>query len=156
MEQLAANYRVTVIIIAAEIMTIIALTVAAWFDIFKFESAASPSTITTLWIAIIFIAVGSFILRRAFFNWEKLADTILLKGKSGLIKQLQSNAIILSALAEIIAIIGFVITALTGDKFQTLRASAIALIVCLINFPRRRVWEKVVESLEKLDAGEVR
>ncbi|MGI9034841.1 MAG: hypothetical protein ACR2GD_02265 [Pyrinomonadaceae bacterium] len=152
MEQLAAGYRQTVIIIAAEIMTIIALTVAAWFDVSKTEFAALPLTITMLWMAIIFIAVGSFVLRRTFFNWERLTNTMLLRGKSGLIKQLQTNALILSAIAEAIAVIGFVIAILTGDKFQMLRAAAIALIVCLINFPRRKVWENVVGNLEKLEA----
>lgn len=151
MNELKSRYRATVIIIAAQISTIIALTAAAWFDVFTFESAASPSTITALWVAVIFIAVGSFALRRAFFNWEKLTETALLKGKSGLIIKLQSNAVILSALAEIIAVLGFVMTVFSGgDKSQMLRAAAIALIVCLINFPRPGVWEKIVGRLENL------
>lgn len=151
MEELKNRYRTTIIIIGVQILVIIALTTAAWFGVFNFESTTQPTTITILWTAIIFIAVGSFLLRRTFFNWEKLKNTALLKGVSGLIKQLQSNAIILSAIAEAIAIIGFVITALTGDKFQMLRAGIIALIVCLINFPRLGVWEKIIANVEKFE-----
>ena len=151
MDEISAKYRITAIIIAAQIVTILVLTVLAWFGLFSFETTPAASTITALWIAIIFVAVVSFILRRSFFNWEKLTNTTLLKGKKGLITQLQSNAIILGAFAEAIAIIGFIITAYTGDRFQMVRAAAIALIVCLINFPRRKVWENIVSSLEKLD-----
>ena len=150
MDELKSRYRTAVIIVAAQVATIAALTAAAWFDVLTIETTASPATITALWVAVIFIAVGSFGLRRAFFNWEKLTETALLKGKSGLIKKLRSNAVILSALAEIIAVLGFAIFILSGDKFQMLRAAAIALIVCLINFPRRNVWEKIVGNLEKL------
>lgn len=151
MEGLTARYRATVIIIAAQIVIISALAGAAWFDVFNFDATASVSTVTILWVAVIFIAVGSFVLRRTFFTWEKLTDTALLKGKKGLIKYLQTGAIILCAAATAIAAVGLAITILSGDKFQLLRAAAIALIVCLINFPRRRIWEKVVGNLEKFE-----
>lgn len=152
MDELNAKYRQAAIIITAEIIIVIVLMAVAWFGIFSFESTASASTVTALWVAIIFAAVGSFILRRVFFNWEKLTNTVLLKGISGLISHLRLNAIILSTFAVVIAIIGFIITAFTGDGYQMLRATAIALIVNLINFPRRRVWEQIVGKLEKLDA----
>ena len=154
MDELKAKYQTTAIIVAAQIVMIVVLTIVAWLDILTSESTASASTVTSLWVGIIFIAVGSFILRRAFFNWEKLTNTILLKGKKGLLAQLQSNAIILSALAELIAIIGFAIAIISADKYQMLRAAAIALIVCLINFPRRKVWASIVGNLEKLDFQE--
>ena len=126
-------------------MTIIALTAAAWLGVFNFQFTTQPTTVTALWTAVIFIAVGSFLLRRTYFNWEKLKNTALLRG------QLQSNAIILSAIGETIAIIGIVITAFTGDKFDMLRAGIIALIVCLINFPRLGVWEKIAANMEKFE-----
>lgn len=151
MDELKSRYRTTIIICAVQILTVITLTVTSWFNLFNFEPITSPSTITTLWIVVIFIAVGSFILRRVFFKWEKLTDTFLLKGKKGLMSRLQSNTVILSALAETIAILGFIITSLSGDKFQMLRAAAISLIVFLISFPRLSVWEKIVGTLEKLD-----
>lgn len=151
MDELKAKYQVTVIIIAVQIAMILALTTLAWFSVYKFETTPTASTVTTLWIAVIFLAVASFLLRRVFFNWEKLTNTFLLKGKTGLINQLRVNTLILISFAVAIAVIGFVITALTGDEFQMLRAAAIALIVCLINFPRRTVWEKIAANLEKLD-----
>ena len=151
MDELSAKYRGTTIIIGIQIATILALAAAAWFDIFHFEPSISASTVTILWVAIIFIAVGSFLLRRTFFNWEKFADTALLKGKTGVINQLRANALILASFAEAIAVLGFLIAALTGDSYQMLRAAAIAIIVCLINFPRRGIWAKIIESLEKLD-----
>ena len=151
MNELKSRYRATLFIIAAQIIVILALTVIVWFDVFEIEAAASAATVTALWVVIIFIAVGSLVVRRVFFNWEKLTETALLKGISGLLSKLQSNAVFLSALAVVVAVLGFIISSFGGDKFQMLRAAAIALIICWINFPRRRVWEKIVGNLENLD-----
>lgn len=155
MNELKPAYRVTVIIITVQILVILLLAIAAWFDVFKFEptfSSSTGSTITALWTAVIFLAVGSFLLRRSFFNWEKLADTMLLKGKPGLIGKLRFNALILSSIALVIAVLGLAITSVSADSSQMLRAAAIALIVSIINFPRFGVWEKIVGNLEQLDS----
>jgi hypothetical protein len=74
----------------------------------------------------------------------------LLKGVAGLLGTLQNTAIILSVFATLIAIVGCVITFLTGESFETLRAGIVALIVFLINFPRKSVWEKIVAGMEKV------
>lgn len=154
MDELRKKFRVTASIVAIQIVIILVLTALAWFNFFKFEptfSSSTGSTVTVIWIAIIFLAVGSFILRRSRFNWEKLTDTMLLKGSTGLINALSFNAVMLGSFALIIAILGFVNTALTADESQILRASTVALIVALMNFPRLGVWAKIVENLKKLD-----
>jgi hypothetical protein len=74
----------------------------------------------------------------------------VLKGVSGLLKTLQINAIILGAFAALLAIVGCVITFLTGEIFEMLRAGVVALIVFFINFPRKSVWKKIVAGMEKV------
>jgi hypothetical protein len=149
LQNLQKRYRTTAIIILAQIFTALVLIAIAWFFPFNANSNIPPSSVTALWVAVIFIALGSFVLRRALFSWEKLKNTALLKGISGLIASLQMNAIILSAFGELIAIIGFVITVLSGNRFEMLRAGVVALIVFLINFPRQTIWEKIVANLEE-------
>ncbi len=147
---LESRYRTTTVIIAAQIGFTIILTVAFWLLAPGSENSISPQTLTTLWVAIIFLAVGAFVLRRVFFRWERLKDITLRKGVSGLLKTLQLNAIILAVFATLLPIVGGVITVLSGSTFEIIRAEIVALIVFLINFPRKSVWEKIVAVMEKV------
>lgn len=144
------RYRTTATIIVAQIVFTIIMAIAVWLFALKTEDTISQQTLTTLWVAIIFLALGAFVLRRTFFRWDKLKDITLLKGVPGLLKTLQMNAIILSVFATLLAIVGCVITFLTGETFEMLRAGIVALIVFLINFPRKSVWEKIVAGMEKV------
>ena len=148
--ELEKRYRTTIIIFAAQILSSIVLTSAALFIKLNAENSISAETLRTLWIVIIFIAVGTFILRRFFLRWDRLHDIALLKGVEGLLRTLQANAIILSVFAETIVIIGLVITYLSGDKYEMLRAGFVALILFAINFPRKKVWEKIVMGLQEI------
>lgn len=148
--ELEKRYRLTAIIVSAQIALTIVLIAAAWFFVADSKTSVSQQTLTTLWIAIIFVAIGAFVLRRMFFRWDRLKNVTLLKGISGLLATLQNTAIILGCLAEAIAVIGFVIAFLSGEKFEMLRAGIAALIVFLINFPRKSVWGKIVAGMEKV------
>lgn len=147
--ELEKRYRIAAFIVIAQIVSTLFLIVIAFFTARSGASAATQP-ISTLWIIILFIAVGSFILRRFFFNWEKLKNTAILKGVCGLIKSLQTNSIILSSIGELIAVVGFFSAMLEGDKWNMLRAGVVAIIVFLANFPRKSNWEKIVANLETL------
>lgn len=148
--ELEKRYRTTTIVIAFQIFTVIVLIIAAWFAAQSSNNSVSDQTLTTLWVAVLFIAVGAFLARRMLFGWERLKNIVLLKGAKGLIQTLQTNSIILGVIGEIVALMGFLITLLSGNKWEMFRAGAIALIVFLANFPRKSVWEKIVSNLEKV------
>lgn len=148
--ELEKRYRTTTIVIAFQIFTVIILIIAAWFAAQSSNNSVSDQTITTLWVAVLFIAVGAFLARRMLFGWERLKNTVLLKGVKGLIQTLQTNSIILGAIGEIVALMGFLIALLSGNKWEMFRAGAIALVVFLANFPRKSVWEKIISNLEKV------
>jgi hypothetical protein len=99
---------------------------------------------------VLFIAVGTFILRRMFFNWDRLKNIALLKGVTGLLGSLQRNSIILGFFALIAAIVGFLISSFSGSSADMFRAGVISLVVFLINFPRKKVWKTIVSNLEKV------
>jgi len=147
---LASRYNATAIIIARQIFFSIILVTAVWFFAPKADNSISQQTVRTLWVLIIFLALGAFLLRRLFFRWDRLKDVTLLKGISGLLVTLQTNAVILGFFATSLTIVGCVITILSGEVFEMLRAGFVALIVFLINFPRRAVWEKIVAGMEKV------
>ena len=148
--ELEKRYRTTALIIAAQIAFTIILIAAFWLLAPTAQYSISQQTLTTLWVAIIFLAIGAFVLRRTFFRWDRFKDITVLKGISGLLRTLQANAIILGVFAALLAIVGCIITFLTGETFEMLRAGIVALIVFLINFPRRSVWEKIVAGMEKV------
>ncbi len=141
------HYAVTAAVVGSVIVSSLLLVVAGAFVIDRPAAAAGPSELTAIWVLIVFIAAGSFVLRRVLNNWERLRTAKLLKGLPGLLATLRANAIILAAVAESIVVAGFIAAYLTGEKFDLYRAAAAALIVFAINFPRRSVWLKVAEAL---------
>lgn len=148
--QLQKRYRTAAFIVLVQIVFSLVLIPVAWFLAINTENAITRQSLTALWVAILFIAIATFVIRRMLFRWDRLKDIYLLKGMSGLLNALQTNALLLGAMAEIIAILGFLIAALGGVKWDMFRAGVVALVVFLINFPRRSVWEKVAGSMEKI------
>lgn len=148
--ELEKCYRTTVLIILAQIFVVLFLISAAFFWTFRIETNLSEQDYLTLWVGVLFIALGSFILRRMFFNWERLKNISLLKGIPGVLRNLQRNSIILSVFALMVGIIGFMISTFTGNDFDLLRAGSVALVVFLINFPRKKVWKTIIENLGKV------
>ena len=148
--RLEKRYRTTAIIYMAQFFTAILLIVASRLVSPDTENSLGQNTLTTLWIAVIFIAVATFVLRRVLFRWERLRDVKLLKGFSGVFGTLQINSIFLGSLAEIIAVIGFIIAMFGGDSGDMLRAGFVSLIIFLLNLPRKSVWQKIAANLEKV------
>lgn len=148
--ELEKRYRTTTIVIAFQIFVVVALIVAAWFAAQNSDNSVTSQTLTTLWVAVLFIAVGAFLARRMLFNWERLKNTTLLKGVKGLIQTLQNNSILIGVIGLIVAAMGFLIALLSGNKWEMFRAGAIALVVFLANFPRKSVWEKIISNAEKI------
>jgi hypothetical protein len=149
LSELEKRYRTTVLIILAQVFVVLFLCLASLLLPVKIENSLTGQDFSTLWIAVLFIAVGSFILRRMFFGWERLKNVSLLKGIGGVLGTLQRNSVILSVFGLLVGVIGFIISSFTGNGSDMLRAGAIALVVFLINFPRKKVWKTIVSNLEK-------
>lgn len=147
---LASRYRTTVFIIAGQIILTVISFAAVWLLAPKPATAVTRQTLTTLWAAVIFLAVGALVLRRMFFRWDRLKDITILRGMSGLLRKLQVNAIILASFAAVLSFVGCAIFFLTGEIVDMARAGTVALIVYFINFPRRAMWEKIVAVMEKV------
>lgn len=146
--ELDKRFRAAVIIVAVQMASTVALIIFAFLFVKNAGAPAPFETLMPLWVGVLFIAVGAFLLRRMLYNWERLKNAALLKGVSGLLQTLLKNAILLGAMAEMITVIGVVIAFLSGNNWEILRAGAISLIVFAINFPRQSMWTKIVSSLE--------
>ena len=77
----------------------------------------------------------------------RLQDIAAVKGVSGLLRTLQGTTIQIACLGGAIALMGFVITILTGDWTNMLRAAGVSAIVLIYGFPFRSAWERLVFQL---------
>jgi hypothetical protein len=100
-----------------------------------------------LWIAVLVSGLGAFVIRRTRFATMRLKDIAALRGLSGLLKTLQGTTIQIACLGGAIALMGFVITILTGDWTSMLRAAGVSAIVLIYCFPFRRAWQRAVIQL---------
>jgi hypothetical protein len=142
------RYRITASLVSGMALFSILLAVAAWFLAGLMAGRVDPSSLSAIWVLVLFIAAAAFVLRRVLFRWERLRDVKLLKGNGGVLTTLQANALILAALAETIALAGFIASLLGGEWFDMVRAGAVSLIVFAVVFPRRSMWIKIFNALE--------
>jgi hypothetical protein len=147
--EVSKRYQITSLIVVGQIAVTLLLLGIAWLIAPRIDLDITEQTTTGLWVLIIFVAVGVFLLRRILFSWEKLRNINLTKGVKGLVSTLQTHTILLGTLTEVIAIVGFLISVMTGNKFEMFRAGAIALVVFLMIFPRKKMWLTIVSALNK-------
>jgi hypothetical protein len=125
----------------------LALLVLAYFAAEKLFRPNDPSLIMGLWIAILVFGLGAFVLRRTRFAAMRLKDIAALKGMSGLLKSLHDTTIQIAFIGGAIALMGFIVTILTGDWTSMLRAAGVSAIVLIYGYPFRSAWERVARQL---------
>jgi hypothetical protein len=125
----------------------LALLVLAYFAAEKLFRPNDPSLIMGLWIAILVFGLGAFVLRRTRFAAMRLKDIAALKGMSGLLKSLYDTTIQIAFIGGAIALMGFIVTILTGDWTSMLRAAGVSAIVLIYGYPFRSAWERVARQL---------
>lgn len=144
-ENLEKIYQTTSIILLIQIFSTISLIIFGWFFASITDNSVNPSAISLLWVAIVILIIVSFVLRRVLFSWKFLRKSAQ---QQKLLIALQNSTVFIGLIGVIIAIIGFLVATLSGNKFEILRAGAIALVVFWFNYPRKTVWQKIVANLE--------
>jgi hypothetical protein len=112
-----------------------------------------PGIIMGLWIAVLVFGLGAFVVRRTKLAAMRLQDIAAVKGVSALLKTLQEATIQVAAIGGAIALMGFMITILTGDWTNMLRAGGVAAIVLIYSFPFKGAWQRVVMQLAQEDSS---
>lgn len=106
-----------------------------------------------LWIAILLFGLGAVALRRTKFSSMRLQGITALRGASGLLAALQNTTVLVALLGGAIAVMGFIIVMITGDKFAMLRAAPIAIAVLIYCYPRRAAWQRMID-LDQTTSGD--
>jgi len=153
-DELARRHRTATLVVVAFFILDIVLVAIAFFAADRIYRRGDPSIEMGLWIAVLVFGLGAFVFRRTMFAAMRLKDIAALKGLSGLLQTLQDTTIKVACIGGAIALMGFVITILTGDWTKMLRAGGVSAIVLVYCFPSRRAWERVVVQLERNDLSE--
>jgi hypothetical protein len=149
--ELARRHRTATLVIAGFLVLDILLLAIAFFAVERIfrpgDQGRDAGIIMGLWIAVLVFGLGAFVIRRTRFAAMRLKDIAALRGLSGLLKTLQDTTIQIGCIGGAIALMGFVITILTGDWTNMLRAGGVSAIVLIYGFPFRSAWERVVNQI---------
>ena len=154
-EELARRHRTAAMVVGAFVGLTIALVGIAFFAAETLHRPGSdPSLAMALWIAILVFGLGSFVLRRTKLQRMRLQDIAALRGLRGLLASLQATTMQIAFIGGAIALMGFVVTIMTGNKFDMLRAGGVAIIVLISAYPQRGAWQRLVRSIEESGGGD--
>lgn len=106
-----------------------------------------PRLAMGLWIVILVSGLGVFVLRRTRFSAMRLQDIAAVKGISALLITLQGTTIQIASIAGAIGLVGFIITIITGDWWEMLRAAGVSVIVLVYCYPFKSQWNRTVRQL---------
>jgi hypothetical protein len=148
-EELARRHRTAAMVVGALVGLTIALIGIAFFNAESLHRPGDPSLAMALWITILIFGLGSFVLRRTRLQGMRLQDIAALRGLSGLLATLQATTIQIAFIGGAIALMGFVVTIMTGNKYDMLRAGGVAVIVLLSAYPQRGAWQRLVRAIEQ-------
>jgi len=151
--ELARRYRTAVLVVVGFLVLDVALVAIAFFAVNSLYRPGDPSLVMGLWIAILVFGLGAFVIRRTKFAAMRLKDIAAIRGVSGLLKTLQDTTIQVAAIGGAIALMGFVLTMLTGDWTNMLRSGGVSAIVLIYCYPFRGAWQRVVTQLATSDSS---
>jgi hypothetical protein len=149
LNELARRHRTAVVVVVGFLILDLLFLVTTYFAAAALYRPRDPSLVMGLWVAILVFGLGAFVIRRTKFAAMRLKDIAAVKGVSALLKTLQKTTIQLASIGGAIALMGFMITILTGDWTNMVRAAGVAAIVLVYGYPFRSAWERVVIQLSR-------
>jgi hypothetical protein len=147
--ELARRHRTAAMIVGALLGLTLALIAIAFVSSESLHRPGDPSLAMALWISILVFGLGSFVLRRTRFQAARLRDIAALRGTTGLLATLQGTTIQIAFIGAAIALMGFMVMIMTGNKYDMLRAGCVAAIVLISAFPQRAAWQRLVRTVEQ-------
>lgn len=150
--RVAAAYR-TAMTIAIALTGSIVLYIAIGLIILRSKTAVSrDELLVPLYGAAAVFALGSLAFRRIQMLAPRLESVTNRRGVAGLIGHLVTTTIVSGSLAEVVGLLGLLLSLLTGDPTHLIRLGVVALAVSVYNFPRLRAWQQAVEYFEQAAA----
>lgn len=151
-EELSRRHRSAALVVFFFLGLDVLLLLIAYFAAERiYRPGVDPKIAMGLWIAILVCGLGVFVLRRTRFSAMRLRDIAALKGVSALLGTLQGTTIQLASIAGAVALMGFMITIITADWTNMLRAGGVAAIILFYCYPFKSAWQRTVKQLAPAD-----
>jgi hypothetical protein len=150
-DELARRHKAAMYVVAGLFALTLVLALVAYLGHQYIVRRNNPTLDMTWRIVLPILGLGAVAWRRTKFSAIRLQDILALRGVSGLLATLQRTTAQVALLGGAIAVIGFIVTMLTGLFFYMLGAGIIAIAVLLYCYPRRASWQRVVEGIEETD-----
>jgi len=125
----------------------VVLVAIAYFAGERIFRPANPQLAFGLWLVILVCGLGVFVLRRTRFSAMRLQDLAAVKGVPAMLRTLQGTTIQVASIGGAIGLLGFIITIITGDWSNMLRAAGVSVIVLLYCYPFKSAWQRTVRQL---------
>lgn len=152
-EELDNRHRAATTVVLGFFALDVVLLGIAYFAAPKIFRPADPKIAMGLWLVILICGLGVFVLRRTRFSSMRLQDLAAVKGMSALLATLQGTTIQIASIAGAIGLMGFIITIITGDWSNMLRAAGVSVIVLVYCYPFKSSWERTVRQLAPADSA---
>jgi hypothetical protein len=150
-EELSRRHRTATLVVLFFLALDAVLLLIAYVAGERIFRPADPKIAMGLWIVILICGLGVFVLRRTRFSAMRLKDIAAVKGTSAMLRTLQGTTVQVAAIAGAIALMGFIITIISGDWTNMLRAAGVSVIVLLYCYPFRSAWGRAVKQLAPPD-----
>ena len=146
-DELARRHRAATTVVLLFFILDALLVAIAYFAATKIFRPADPKIAMGLWLVILVCGLGVFVLRRTRFSAMRLQDLAAVNGISALLATLQGTTIQIAMIAGAIGLLGFIITIITADWSNMLRAAGVSVIVLIYCYPFKSAWERTVRQL---------
>ncbi len=143
--ELLRRHKAAATTVAGLLVAVVLLSIVAYLGKGYLRQQQNPSLDIGLRIVILFLGLGSVVLRRTRFSTMRLQDIGALQGANGLLITLERTTLQLAVIAAGIAGLGFVGTLVTGNERYTYWAGLIAVVVLIYCYPSRRAWTRTLK-----------
>lgn len=151
--ELTRRHKATVRTVRAMIVLTLLLSVIAFLGRASFRHRDNPQLNIVLRIAILSFGLGSVVLRRTRFSAMRLQDITALDGVPGLLGTLERTTLQVALMGGAMAVVGLIVTLMTGNDFYTYGACLVAFAVLLYCYPSRTAWQRAVRQFSEPAEG---
>lgn len=137
-------------LLSLSLIVVVAVLLTAIYLIDLPPISIDDSDVNSLWVGVIFLAVGALLVRRVRNRWEVIKDIFLLKGLEGVFAKLKRDSLLVSLFGLGIGILGAVIFLTTASVSDLLRSFLVAAVALAVGFPRKKIWRRIASELEGL------
>jgi TRAP-type C4-dicarboxylate transport system permease small subunit len=140
---LANSYSIGVKIFFIIVLSVLALMLIARFISPNTTLPGSEGLTRPIFLAVIILGLVVITVRRLLMSQWMMAK-LAPRGVNALLGRLLTTTVICLAIAEFVAVMGFILYLLTGDYEYSWRLGGISLFLVLYSYPRRGEWERII------------